>query len=65
MIPNIFTLLNELHEWLGDANKVEYTLSREDVQILCHYVNYLQQIERHVRDSLQSDLSPYGFKLYG
>jgi hypothetical protein len=62
MIPNIMSLLEELHEMYASPTKDAITLTKEDISILLHYVRYLQQVESHVKNSLQNDiLSPYGF----
>jgi hypothetical protein len=62
MIPNIVVLLEELHEMYSSPNKDAITLTKEDIHILLHYIRYLQQVESHVKNSLQNDiLSPFGF----
>jgi hypothetical protein len=63
--PHVNILLEELAEFFADQTKEIYSLSRLDVGLLLHYVNYLKQLEQHVKNSLQSDLSPYGFRQNG
>jgi hypothetical protein len=64
---NIHVLIEELTLFLCDETKSGYyQVTKEDIHVLISYINYLKQIEQHVKASLASDIvSPYGFRNAG